>query len=122
MRLRSKLFKGNPALEACLIDNTAHIKEGAGGEHVSKIHTSLFALDCLSVSSDDLGTRRYGKSTAAAVLAFKRKRNIINYTYETEVDNIVGKMTIAALDEEMLCKERQPRQLPDPSTYRMKVS
>ncbi|VFU08261.1 hypothetical protein [Methylocella tundrae] len=122
MGLRSKLFKGDPALEACLVDNSAHINEGATGDHVSKIHSALFALDNLSVSTDDLQTCRYGQSTVAAVLAFKRKRKIINYTYENEVDNIVGKMTIAALDEEMLRKEQQPRLLPDPSTYGMKVS
>ena len=122
MGLRSKLFKGDPALEACLIDHSAHLKEGAAGEHVAKIHTALFAMDGLSVSSDELRACRYGKSTVAAVLAFKRKRNIINYSYEKQVDNIVGKMTVAALDEEMLRKEQQRRILPDPSTYGKKVS
>jgi hypothetical protein len=122
MGLQSKLFKGDRALEACLIDHSAHIKEGATGEHVSKIHTALFALDGLSVSADELRTYHFGKSTVAAVLAFKTKRNIINYAYERQVDNIVGKMTIAALDEEMLREKRPPRTLPDPSTYGMKVS
>jgi hypothetical protein len=122
MGLCSKLFKGNKALEACLVDHSAHIKEGAVGEHVSKIHTALFALDGLSVSTDELQACRYGQSTVAAVLAFKRKRNIINYAYERQVDNIVGKMTIAALDKEMLQKEMQPQLLPDPSTCGMKVS
>jgi hypothetical protein len=35
------------------------------------------------------------------VLAFKRRRKIINFSYQTQEDNIVGKMTIAALDREM---------------------
>ena len=118
----SKLLSGDPALEKCLTDNAAHIKEGAVGEHVSKIHSALFALDGLSVSVDELRAQRYGRSTAAAVLAFKRKRNIINYAYERQVDNIVGKMTIAALDQEMLKKERLPRQVPDKATYGMKFS
>src|SRR5262249_41293895 len=40
--------------------------------------------------------------TAAAVLAYKRKRNIVNRTYQAQADNIVGKMTMAALDREMV--------------------
>jgi hypothetical protein len=117
MGLRSKLFRKEGALEACLIDHSAHIKEGAIGRHVSKIHSALFALDGLSVSANELRTGRYGKSTAAAVLAFKTKRKIINYSYETQVDNIVGKMTIAALDNEMVFRESRPRQLPDRGNY-----
>jgi hypothetical protein len=50
--------------------------------------------------------KRYGPSTAAAVLKFKQKRNIVNRAYQTQADNIVGKMTIAALDNEMLQRER----------------
>ena len=41
-------------------------------------------------------------ATAAAVVAYKRTRKIINYKYQTEADDIVGKMTIAALDRELL--------------------
>jgi hypothetical protein len=43
---------------------------------------------------------------AAAVLAYKKKRNIINWSYQQQADNIVGKMTIAALDAEMWVKEK----------------
>ena len=32
----------------------------------------------------------------------KKARNIVNATYQKEADNIVGKMTIAQLDKEML--------------------
>ncbi len=42
------------------------------------------------------------------MLAYKRKRNIINFSYQTQADNIVGKMTIAALDKEIFEKEQQP--------------
>ncbi len=117
MGLQSKLFRDNAALQACLVQDSAHIKEGAVGDHVSKIHSALFALDGVSVSPDELQAARYGPSTAAAVLAFKRKRNIINHAYEKQVDNIVGKMTVAALDREMLRKEQEQRPLPDRSTY-----
>jgi len=50
---------------------------------------------------------RYDPSTANAVLLYKKERNIINRSYQTQADNIVGKMTIAALDREMLAKENQ---------------
>jgi peptidoglycan hydrolase-like protein with peptidoglycan-binding domain len=102
MSLQSGLFKGDPRLEACLIQHPAHIKLGATGDHVRKIQMALSLLDGLQMDSGDLADKTYGPSTAAAVLAFKRKRNIVNWSYETQVDNIVGKMTIAALDEEML--------------------
>ena len=45
-------------------------------------------------------------------MAYKQKRNIINYSYQTRADNIVGKMTIAALDEEMLDWERRRTRTP----------
>ena len=122
MGLQSKLFSGNTALEACLVQDSAHIKEGAAGEHVSKIQTALFIVDGLSVFSDELKGCRYGASTAKAVLAFKSKRRIINFDYEKQVDNIVGKMTIAALDKEMVRKEAEPRRVPHKSTYDTQIS
>src|SRR5262249_23232676 len=42
------------------------------------------------------------------VLAYKQKRNIVNRSYQTQADNIVGKMTMAALDLEMLSIEAGP--------------
>jgi tRNA U38,U39,U40 pseudouridine synthase TruA len=117
MPLQSKLFRGDQALEACLVNDSAHITEGAAGEHVAKIQTALFAIDGLPVSPDELRTRTYGKSTIKAVLAFKTKRRIINYSYERQVDNIVGKMTIAALDKEMVRKQAEPRRPLEPRTY-----
>lgn len=43
------------------------------------------------------------------MLAFKTKRQIINYRYQNKPDNIVGKMTIAALDQELLRKQNLPK-------------
>jgi hypothetical protein len=97
------------------------VKEGAKGPHVSKIHTALWALDRLDVAAEELKACHYGKSTCAAVLAFKTKRNIINYAYETAVDPIVGKMTIAALDREMVYYEIV-RPIPDRSMYDMRIA
>jgi hypothetical protein len=89
---------------------------------VSRIQTALYITDGLSVSADELKRGYYGESTASAVLAFKTKRRIINYSYETKVDNIVGKMTIAALDNEVLLKEILPRPLIDRRCYAMRIA
>src|SRR5262249_35215826 len=75
------------------------------GEHVSKIQSYLRELDQSVIDSGELGARRYGPSTAAAVLRYKRKRHIVNPSYQSQPDDIVGRMTIAALDREMLAKE-----------------
>jgi hypothetical protein len=111
--LQSKLFKGDQKLEACLIHDSSHLTQGAVGGHVSKIQTALFAVASLSIDPRELSASLYGKSTAGAVLTFKKRRNIINRSYQTQADNIVGKMTIAALDKEMLAKERQIPLRPD---------
>ena len=104
--LQSHLFSGDPKLEACLVRDPDHIMPGAVGDHVGKIQVALRELDSLSIDAGELASKRYGPSTAAAVLAFKQKRGIINYSYQTRPDNIVGKMTIAALDREMVAKEK----------------
>jgi hypothetical protein len=99
--LRSRLFRGDPALEACLVRDPAHVLLGARGDHVGKIQSALVALDSARIDQAEWSAMRYGQSTAAAVLAYKRKRRIINFSYQTQADDIVGKMTIAALDREM---------------------
>ncbi len=47
------------------------------------------------------------------MLAYKRKRSIINRSYQTVADDIVGIMTIASLDDEMRLQERVPKTLSD---------
>jgi len=110
MGLVSRLFQGNKKLEACLVDNAAHVTQGAQGEHVAKIQLALFSLDALQIDRTELVTQTYGPSTAAAVLSYKTKRQIINKSYQTTPDSIVGKMTITSLDAEM-----RDRQLSFPS-------
>ena len=105
MALQCKLFRGDPKLEAAAVSDPAHIGPGARGAHVGKIQRALIELDGAKISPDEV----YGPSTAAAVLAYKRKRNIINFAYQTQADNIVGKMTITSLDQEMLAKEAPVR-------------
>jgi hypothetical protein len=106
MGLSSRLFQGNIALEACAVKDSAHILMGAKGEHVAKIQFALFRLDKSTIDRNELIAQAYGKSTAAAVLQYKKKRAIINRSYQSSADNIVGKMTIAALDREYRGIER----------------
>lgn len=121
MPLQSNLFENDSALNACLVSDAAHVTLGAVGPHVAKIQAALTDLDGLSINSGELAAKRYGPSTASAVLAFKQKRKIINRAYQSEADNIVGKMTIAALDKELLAKQeivtpRPPARCTRPTT------
>jgi peptidoglycan hydrolase-like protein with peptidoglycan-binding domain len=109
MALNSHLFRGDGALEACLAQNSAHITSGARGSHVTKIQSALIDLDEAVIDQDELGRKIYGPSTAAAVLAYKQKRSIINRSYQSSADDIVGKMTIKAMDDELVAKQEPVR-------------
>ena len=91
MPLQSELFRDDTALQACLVKDTAHIVKGARGAHVEKIQTALGIIEGALIDSDELAASAYGPSTAAAVLAYKRKRDIVNRTYQQRADDIVGK-------------------------------
>ena len=101
MPLRSTTLKGSAALQACLVNDRAHVTPGAFGAHVGLIQKCLLVLEPSVISADEIRTRTYGRTTTAAVLAYKRARNIINRSYQNQADNIVGKMTIARLDEDI---------------------
>lgn len=101
MPLLSKFFRGDEKLDSCLVLDKTHVTQGATGPHVAKIQMALFILDTLMITRTEIYDKRYGSSTADAVLAYKKKRHIINHSYQTTEDNIVGKMTIASLDREM---------------------
>ena len=45
MGLQSKLFRGDPKLEAAAVSNPAHIVPGAIGDHVRKIQKALITCD-----------------------------------------------------------------------------
>jgi peptidoglycan hydrolase-like protein with peptidoglycan-binding domain len=104
MALISSLFRGDPKLEACLVNDAAHLLPGSAGPHVGKVQRALIQLDGAALSVDD----HYGPATANAVLKYKEKRRIINRSYQSKPDNIVGKMTIAAMDGELAAKENRP--------------
>jgi peptidoglycan hydrolase-like protein with peptidoglycan-binding domain len=109
MSLQSQLFQGDSKLQAAAVSDPAHILLGAAGAHVLKIQSALIVLDNAIIDEGELQRSFYGPSTAVSVMAYKKKRNIINRSYQTQADDIVGKMTIASLDQEMLAKEKSQR-------------
>ena len=108
MPLRSHALAGDERLEACLVSDPAHLTRGAQGEYVAKVQAALAYLDGLLIDDLEVEAQTYGESTAAAVLAFKKKRKIINFSYQSKEDDIVGKMTIKALDKELAAAEIAP--------------
>jgi hypothetical protein len=104
MPLKSDLFKGDSKLEACSLYDSAHITAGMAGEQVGKIQTALgMLIPDREIEKRELDEKRYGESTMAAVLDYKtrHKPKIINFSYQTKPDGIVGKMTIMAMDNEL---------------------
>lgn len=108
MPLQSQLFRGDRALEACLVDDRAHLVEGSRGPHVRKVQQALALVDGALIALGEVSSGTYGRSTVAAVLDYKRARSIVNFSYQTSADSIVGKMTIASLDVEMSKREARP--------------
>jgi len=114
MPLKSDTLAKDERLEACLVDDSAHLTLGVQGDFVAKVQAVLIFLDELTIDEKELESLTYGKSTAAAVLAFKKKRKIINRSYQQHEDDIVGKMTIKALDDELAIAENAPVDLSVP--------
>ena len=109
MSLRSQMLRDVRQLQACLVSDSAHVVRGSRGPHVAKIQSALLLLDKrLSIPAIELRAKLYGPKTAAAVQEFKRQRRIINFSYQTAPDDIVGKMTIARLDNELFALEQHP--------------
>lgn len=112
MPLASNLLQSNERLNDCLIRDGAHLLPNDAGEHVRLVQIALRAIDGLVIDPAELASNSYGPSTAAAVLSYKTKRSIINRSRQSAPDNIVGKMTIAALDQDMLALEHTPPPAP----------
>ena len=91
--------------------NPAHIMRGAVGDHVRKIQKALMSIDNADIAKSEVTTKTFGPSTEKAVLAYKQKRNIINTSYQRVADAIVGIMTMASLDKEMVKVEAQQDEL-----------
>jgi len=105
--LKSKLLSPSERLNNCETQDSAHVTVGNAGDHVKRIQQALIRIDNASIAEAELTSTTYGKSTAAAVLDYKTRRNIINTSYQKTADNIVGKMTIKSLDDEMLPLEQR---------------
>ncbi len=108
MPLNSRLFHGNAELEGCLVQDSAHVTPGTVGEHVQLIQRALVYLGAKNITGAEYRAGTYGATTAASVLRFKHQRGIINFAYQTQADNIVGKMTIRRLDDEMIKIQDRP--------------
>ena len=99
-------------MESCLNLDSMHVLPGAKGDHVSQIQAALFillpglALPDAELSDPITKSGFYGPVTAAAVLRYKQnhKPSIVNKAYQDKPDNIVGRMTIQALDDDMFGK------------------
>lgn len=107
--LKSELFRGDPRLEKTLVSDPHHVVPGDRGAFVSRIQNAVLVLEGGQISAHELQSRLYGPDTARLVLAYKTRRQIINKTYQNTADNIVGKMTIRKLDEEMVAFEAAER-------------
>ena len=118
MALRSKLFAGDRKLEAAQVSDPAHLVRGTVGPHVNKVQMALFAIDALPIDPQEFRRQTYGPITARSVLAYKTRRKIINRAYQQKPDDIVGKMTITRLDEDMVRWEAAHRHVDDCSLSR----
>ena len=112
MPLKSELLRGNARLEKCSVSHPAHVTPGDVGEHVARIQQALQLVDGATFAKDEIAKMRYGSSTADAVLAFKSARKIVNFSYQTKPDNVVGIMTIKAIDDELLRLSPEPKPTP----------
>jgi len=105
-RLKSDLFRGDQRLLAALNHGASHILPGSSGEHVNKIQAALLFLEDppIDITNQELQAAHYGATTTAGVLRCKTAHNIINTAYQRRADNIVGKMTVRALDDALVAK------------------
>jgi hypothetical protein len=109
--LQSRAFRNIRRLQSCLTEDASHIPLGSKGDHVLRIQQALTVLGEVPYMlwpqfESETRAKNYGIATAKAVLGYKTKRKIINRSYQSSPDNIVGKMTIAALDRDMIYYER----------------
>ena len=108
-KLQSQLFRDDPKLQACLANDAAHVTLKSTGLHVRKIQYAVLVLTGKQLPSSELDRDFYGPATARLVKEYKTRRRIINHAYQSTADDIVGKLTIAALDAEMVAVEAAER-------------
>ncbi len=102
--LKSKLFSKpleDDRLERCLVDDGAHVQAGDKGEFVLKIQIVLDTM--LGTELRKLEPEVYGPATARAVQDYKNSKTPkILQPWQTTADPVVGRRTIASLDQDML--------------------
>jgi peptidoglycan hydrolase-like protein with peptidoglycan-binding domain len=104
-------------LTQCLAADPGHITPGEQGDHVKAIQDALTTIAglrpdlALPAITDKVGT--YGDSTVAAVMQYKAKNNIVRPGQP--LDDIVGRMTISQIDNDLLTKPKPaPAPVPPP--------
>jgi hypothetical protein len=119
-RLESDELSTNPQpiqerLNRCLASDPAHIQRGETGAHVAVIQRALEKIRLVAPElklpkiNDNAGV--YGPDTAATVREYKRINGIIRTGQK--LDDIVGRMTLTRLDDELLNRSL-PRPVPIP--------
>jgi hypothetical protein len=104
--LQSDEFRGDGKLEACATTPSAHLLQGSRpGPHILKIQLALERLRPTgpTIDPEEKRTQTYGPTTAKAVRNYKETHvpKIINFAYQHDVDEIVGQMTIKAMDADL---------------------
>lgn len=105
--LASEIFRNNARLQRCLVDDAAHVTRGTQGDFVTLIQYAVLTLQGGTIPGAEMSGRLYGPATARLVHAYKVRKRIINTAYQTTPDEVVGKMTIRSLDNDMLEAERE---------------
>jgi len=85
----TSVFKFQPKLRQCLVDDRAHIG-------LTTFPARRFEMDELDESND-----LYDQETADLVTTFKELHRPPILNFVNQIDAIVGKKTIAALDDEL---------------------
>lgn len=109
--LKSALFADIQVFEDCATDDRKHIMPGTSGWHIVSIQGALATVGGQKIDEGEVDRRYFGSSTAAAVARFKQSRTPPLLNYKGQIDNIVGKKTIVALDELMARRDDAARRV-----------
>lgn len=105
--LESDLLSANKRLQECLVKDSSHVRLNDSGEHVLLLQKALNKIGELPSELPENGT--FDATMAGAVARYKKNRGILNYA--GQIDDIVGKLTITAIDNELVARNRRGRLL-----------
>jgi hypothetical protein len=124
-------FQDNDKLRKCAENDRDHLGQGVTaaenlvGDHIGLIHEALIAWALKQspppsiISPQEFREKRYGDSTSTLVALFKARHKPPILNFRGEIDNIVGKKTVAALDLEL--PPKSGGDTPPPSTQQTRV-